>query len=362
MSRNMIRVLVTAVGGAGHGEQIVKALRLGALEYSILGADITPQCSGRALVDGFAILPPAGHPEYLECLLELASAKDIQVLFHGCEPEMTLFSKNRARIEASGVFVPVNPPHVLEICQNKVRTNARLQELDFNPPRFCAIECVEDADLVDFLPAVLKPSVGGGGSRNVHVAQNREELEMFVRYLLGYCPRVLAQEYVGRPEAEFTVGVLLGRDGKLLNSIAVRRLVKSAMSTRLQVPNKTNRKDLGEQLVISSGFSQGEVGKWPEITRPCEEIALSLGAQAPVNIQCRLVDGVVKVFEINPRFSGTTSLRAMAGYNEPDVLIRRDVLGETIMPGFYYKSGMVLRLLREEWFDTAPAIENQENS
>jgi len=55
-----------------------------------------------------------------------------------------------------------------------------------------------------------------------------------------------------------------------------------------------------------------------------------------VNVQCRLVDGEVVVFEINPRFSGTTSLRAMVGYNEPDVLFRHHVLGEPIEPHFPY--------------------------
>ena len=39
------------------------------------------------------------------------------------------------------------------------------------------------------------------------------------------------------------------------------------------------------------------------------------------------------MFEINPRFSGTTSLRAMVGYNEPDVLIRHHVLGEADRAG-----------------------------
>jgi carbamoyl-phosphate synthase large subunit len=98
---------------------------------------------------------------------------------------------------------------------------------------------------------------------------------------------------------------------------------------------------------VSSGVSQGVVGRWPEVTRQCEAIAKALGPTAPINIQCRLVDGRVIPFEINPRFSGTTSLRAMAGYNEPDVLIRRDVLGETIEPNFPYREMTIMRGLLE---------------
>ena len=86
--------------------------------------------------------------------------------------------------------------------------------------------------------------------------------------------------------------------------------------------------------MISTGISQGHAADWPQVRSACEKIAASLSPIAPVNIQCRVVDGDVIPFEINPRFSGTTSLRAMAGYNQPDTLVRRDVFGQEIRPAF----------------------------
>ncbi len=71
-----------------------------------------------------------------------------------------------------------------------------------------------------------------------------------------------------------------------------------------------------------------------------------MGATAPINIQCRVVGDKVVPFEINPRFSGTTSLRAMVGYNEPDTLIRREIFKEDI-PLVKGCEGMVLRKLEE---------------
>jgi carbamoyl-phosphate synthase large subunit len=99
--------------------------------------------------------------------------------------------------------------------------------------------------------------------------------------------------------------------------------------------------------VVSSGVSQGFVDVFPEVTRTCEQIALALQACGSINLQCRLVEGQVMIFEINPRFSGTTSIRALMGYNEPDVLIRKHVLGEDIQPHFAYDSGLVLRTIKE---------------
>ena len=53
------------------------------------------------------------------------------------------------------------------------------------------------------------------------------------------------------------------------------------------------------------------------------------------------------MFEINPRFSGTTSIRAMVGYNEPDVLMRRHLLGEVFPADLPYDEALVLRGLVE---------------
>ena len=42
-------------------------------------------------------------------------------------------------------------------------------------------------------------------------------------------------------------------DGNLIQSIAIGRLINSALNMRLAVRNRTGRADLGEWLVISSG-------------------------------------------------------------------------------------------------------------
>ena len=74
-------------------------------------------------------------------------------------------------------------------------------------------------------------------------------------------------------------------------------------------------------LALSSGISQGAIVHFPELSREAETIATALGSNGPLNIQGRW-DGVHFLpFEINPRFSGTTPIRAMAGFNEPEILI-----------------------------------------
>jgi carbamoyl-phosphate synthase large subunit len=340
-------VMVTGVGGGGHGEQIFKALRLAETAYEITGTDLSRVSSGLALADRAAIVPPATNPAYVETLLRLCDQYGVRAIFHGSEPELKVLSDHRERFAAEGILVPVNPARVINLCMDKLETMAELRRLGFSVPAYARIETVEDALAFPVLPAVLKPAIGGGGSAHLYLVQDREELVTCSKLLLSLFPAFVAQAYVGTPEDEYTVGVLCDLDGNLLNSIAVRRYIMSALSNRIKVPNRSGRAELGPTLAVSSGVSQGEIGRFPEVTQPCEEIALALGACGPINIQCRLVDGEVCVFEINPRFSGTTSLRAMVGYNEPDVLIRRHLLGEEVPAHFPYRSGVILRSLHE---------------
>ncbi|MDI6797077.1 MAG: ATP-grasp domain-containing protein, partial [Desulfatibacillaceae bacterium] len=92
-----------------------------------------------------------------------------------------------------------------------------------------------------------------------------------------------------------------------------------------------------------SGYSQGYIGDFPEVRKVAENIAQSAGSTGPLNIQGRLHNGVFYPFEINPRFSATTYLRALAGFNEIDFFIRFLETGEyeapgTISEGYYLRS------------------------
>jgi len=346
----MMNVLVTAMGGGGHGEQILKALMLAKKDrYRIIGADANPDCPQFSLVDESVVLPFANSPNYMECLFDLIDRYKIKALFHGCEPELELFSKHRNEIEKRGVFLPINPTAVIDMCMDKEKTNRKLSELNFSSPRFTIINTKNDLTAIDWFPVVVKPSLGGGGSANVYIAQDRQELEGLAGYLnLGKNKiKFLIQEYVGTPDQEYTVGVLHDMNGDYINSIAVKRALTGQLNIRVSVPNRTSRLELGPKLVISSGVSQGQIGRYPEVTNQCQEIAKAIGARGAINIQCRLVDGVVKVFEINPRFSGTTSLRAMVGYNEPDILIQKHLFNAVIEKDFKYEEVNILRSLIE---------------
>lgn len=346
-STDRIPVLVTGVGGGGHGSQILKALRLADTPYDIVCCDISSESWGLAGEVDPHVVPRANDPGFLDAIFALCRKHGIQVVLHGSEPELKIFSEHRDRFRDLNILLPINRQDVIRTCMDKVKTAEAIEELGYPVPPFREIHTVEEAAEFEHFPAVLKPSVGGGGSANLFLAQTRDELVAFAQHLLASVPHFVVQAYVGSVHEEYTVGVLHDLDGQFINSIAVRRRILPALSNHLRVVNRSGRQELGPILAISNGVSQGDIGPFPDVTGPCENIAGALGSCGPMNLQCRRVGAEVHVFEINPRFSGTTSLRAMVGYNEPDILIRRHLLNEDIPPRFPYRSGLILRGLEE---------------
>lgn len=353
MMSEQITALVTAVGGIGVGEQILKALVLVG-GYRLVACDLDDRTPQFALADASEVLPEAGDPSYLYELFDACERHDVDIVFIGSEAELTVVSEVRDQFADAGIIVAINLASTVRICADKNLASQFLTAHGFAAPRHVLVAGHHDCDGIDWFPVVVKPCRGGRGSRDCFLAQDQRQLHSLLDYLAPQAGGVMVQEYVGDAANEYTVGVLHDLDGNFLNSIALHRRLDLQLSVRQSALNESGRPELGDTLIISSGVSQGTIGTFPEVTHACEAIADALDARGPINVQCRLVDGEVVVFEINPRFSGTTSLRAMVGYNEPDVLIRRHLLGESVPERFPYRPAMILRSLRE-WVVPTPA-------
>ncbi|MBN1306083.1 MAG: ATP-grasp domain-containing protein [Anaerolineales bacterium] len=354
-----ISVLVTGVGGGGNGHEMVKTLRL-ADRYKLVGVDMTSNSLGLYDVDESYLVPPATSPEYVDVLLNLCAKKDLKILIPGSEPELNILSKNRDVFLQVGVTLLINTDEVIERGLDKWKTISHLKENGFHVPVTILVHAVEDIPLDFPLPAVVKPAIGGGGSNNTFLVQDRAELNFACSSLVIQGKVVLLQEYIGTPDDEYTVGVLHSMQGDLLGSIAMRRYILSGLSNRIKMRNRTDKMDLSPILAISSGISQGEINDFPDIRSICEAIAATFNSMGPLNIQGRFVNDQWYTFEINPRFSGTSYMRALMGFNEPDMLIRLHILNDSLSLPVKYKFGTVVRGLREqvilnefpEWFVT----------
>lgn len=355
MKNSDVCVLIAGVGGGGTGAELIKAFKLSPNRYKLVGTDMWKNSFGLSEVNSRYVVPPATDPSYIDTLLKICKKEHVQAIATGSEPELKKVANNAKLFEENDVKVLLNPINVIELCTNKYSLMKFLSSHGINCPKSFIFEEESDLENIDSYPVIVKPSVGGG-SQNVFLAQDFEEVQFFSKYLKKYGFEPLIQEYVGTHEDEFTVGVLFADNGKICTSIAMKRMLGSGLSTRQTIINpQTKRK-----YIISSGVSQGLIDDFQDIRKEAENIAKIIGANGPINIQCRKTDKGIIPFEINPRFSGTTGSRSLVGYNEPDIFCRYKLFGE-IPTKIEYKFGYVVRGLIEKFLDFN-SIETQNKS
>jgi carbamoyl-phosphate synthase large subunit len=162
-------------------------------------------------------------------------------------------------------------------------------------------------------PVVVKPREGHS-SLEVHVVHDRDQIERSIVAIERAGWRPMLQEYLPENDDEFTSGVTVDREGKkVMSSISMRRVLKNGQTYKAFIDD------------------------FPAVRKAAEETALKMGFRGPVNVQARMSGGVPKAFEINPRFSASCPMRAVAGVNEPDIVFRNWVLNESVRVDSYRK-------------------------
>ena len=329
--KDNLAVLVAGIGGASLGTEVAKALHL-AGRYRVLGADISPHAYGH--FDAiFERTWRIDEKRYIENILEVCQQQGVKVIVPGGERPMLLLMKAEDSLKRAGVHLAGNRPDVVLRASDKRSCFETLQRLGIEVPFSMPVDRpLLPSDDVPF-PCIIKPATESGGSASVSLARDLEEANIHVGLLLKAGKAILLQEYVPADEGEFTICVLHLPDGRLVGSIALRRMFHAKLSVAASGPG----------FLISSGNSQGLIDDFPAYRAAAEQIATALGSRGPLNVQGRVRRGRLVPFEVNPRFSASTYLRAMAGFNELDIYLRAVFLDEsptapTVKRGFYLRS------------------------
>ncbi|MDX5362276.1 MAG: ATP-grasp domain-containing protein [Alphaproteobacteria bacterium] len=326
-----IVVLIAGIAGASLGTEIAKSLRL-AGGYRILGCDINPRAYGR-FDETFDAAFLADPDAYVDSVAALAADQGAQVLIPGGEAPARLIAAAADRFEAMGVRVAQNAPGVVALAGDKAACFERLAALGIPIPETRPVAAVGDVEGFP-MPCVVKPSAASGGSSFVFFARTEAEAGLYASYLINNGLAPLLQRYVPEAGGEYTVGVLSLPDGAVAGAIALRRTFDAKLSIMTR----------GADFLISSGYSQGRIEAYPDICAAATRIAEALGSGGPLNVQGRVDPaGVFIPFEVNPRFSASTHLRSLAGFNEVDFFVRH-LMGRKpegplkARPGWYLRS------------------------
>ncbi len=284
-----LNVLITA---ASRRVQLVQAFQR-ALERSgirgrVIVTDVNPLSPAVRIADRWHFVPPADNPAYLPAIVNIVDVEQIGLIVPTIDDELVLFGEARRIFSELGVRVAVSSPATTSICNDKYETCRHL--------RRCGVTAANSwlpGELLspEAYPLFIKPRFGRGGVGAYPVRDARE-----YAFFRDYVDTAVVQEYLTGPE--FTIDICSDFDGRVL-AIVPR-----------------------ERVVIRAGvIDRGRTVRDSRLLALGMAVAHALPFVGAANVQCRLVDGVPVVFEINPRFSGGIPLTIAAGADFPRMLI-----------------------------------------
>jgi carbamoyl-phosphate synthase large subunit len=296
-----MKVLVTGAG-ALLGQGIIRALKRSSLEVSTVSVDPNPLSAGFFWTDRRHLVPLAKEPHYLDRVREVLCIEAPDAVLVGTDVELPIFAEHRRELEREfSTCVLVSAPRVVAIAHDKYETYQFLRESGFDYPMTC-LPGQEGSliDAVDF-PLIVKPR-SGARAIGVSTVRNRGELDR----ALSARSDLIIQECVGSDDREYTASALVF-GGICRATIVMRRELRDGNTYRAYV------------------------GAFPELNEMVRRLGETLDPYGPANFQFRIDhEGRIKVFEINARFSGTTPLRAHAGFNEVEMCLRQVLHSEPI--------------------------------
>jgi carbamoyl-phosphate synthase large subunit len=295
------KVLVTGAG-ALLGQGIIRALRFSSHPVHIVAVDPDPRAVGLYWADTAHLVPFVKEEEYESAIREILDLESPDMVLVGTDIELPFFARSRASLETDyNMSILVSDTSVVEIADDKWKTFDFLRNNEFPHPRSTlSLEDQEFFSQVNY-PLVLKPR-RGARSIGFTVVHSRAQLERAFRELED----PIIQENVGTPHDEYTAGALVF-EGRCLASIVMCRELRDGNTYR---------------AIVES---------YPHLNQEVRRLAERLNPYGPVNFQFRVENHDVKVFEINARFSGTTPLRAKAGFNEVEMCLSHVLDGEPVV-------------------------------
>ena len=312
------RVLITGIGG-NVGQGVLKALRASTRAFHVVGIDMEALSAGFSLVDSYYQTPRTGDSGFREALAAIAEQEKLGAIYVCSPPELEFFASQKEALEqAMGLSIFVNPLSVVRIGSDKFKTIEFLRNAGFAFPE--TVLCDNDDGVRHLIerhgfPLIAKPR-SGSSSRNVFTIKSSAEIEAAATLV----PDLVLQQFL--PGDEFTAATLSDFHGKVRALIVLRRDLLQGTTYRTEL---IEDQELHDQVV---------------------QIVEALGAVGPCNLQFRVVDGKVNVFEINPRFSGTSGIRYLYGFNDCEMAF--DLLhlkSEVVQPALH--KAVVLRYWNE---------------
>ena len=301
--------------GSGTGSSVINSCRLSGLPIRTIGFGTNPFAFGIYDCDAFDYTPNIYLPEYVDMLIEKCFKHNVDLLIPGSDDEALIFSKSLEKFKAAGIKVIVSEEPLLRICRDKERMSTELNKVEdvfvksYGRDEF--LNLMETSQIQ--FPFIAKPRAGYG-SRGIEIINPREDAAKITD---GHIVQELAIPHSNDPNRETYMNLLNKNINPQLSEVSIQ-LVTDKNGELIGRVSTYNKLHDGVPIEILP-FETPEV--WKAVDKLYPKFK-ELGLRGPLNLQGRLTDAGLKIFELNARFTGITGLRALMGFNEVEACIK----------------------------------------
>jgi|WetSurMetagenome_2_1015567.scaffolds.fasta_scaffold83491_3 carbamoyl-phosphate synthase large subunit len=321
-----MNVLVHAVGSP-LGQSILKSLKISNLNINIFAGDIFNDAAGLFMVPepNRIIYPPLKNNDYHDYVSDLIIKNKIEIIYPVISLEFDYYDKYKEFYIKNGVRIVNMNSNVYNLINDKFKSFEYLKNNGINIPKtFFADGSNKFYSSIkeNGFPILLKP-INGASSKDVFIIDSLSRLKS----ILNVFPKsyFIAQEYLNAKD-EFTVGIYRSPYSNFEDTFVIKRELQFGLSYK------------------------GEVVESKLLSDYSLNICRIFGTDFSSNVQLKLKNDIPYVFEINPRLSSTTFIRAHFGFNEPEMIIL-DIINKGKNLSFNKRKGKFSRYWEEIFFD-----------
>jgi len=285
----MKTILVSGSSGiVGYG--ILRSLQMSRMSLSLIGTTIYDDSVAAGFCDVFEKAPLTSDPKYIEWLVDTINKHQVDLVIPGIEADVYKWVDHISVLESTGSAILLNDVDLIHLCKDKWKFYERLTAVELP----CAIDSTleTDFDVLEGrfgLPFLLKPRRGFASKGIVRI----NDYNTFSKHQKNIGEILMAQPIVGHDDEEYTTSAFCDGAGGFSACMTLRRkLSKDGFTEKAEVVDST------------------------EFVKTISDLCGIFHPIGPTNFQFRKCSEGVKLLEINPRVSSSTSIRAAFGYNE----------------------------------------------
>jgi nucleoside-diphosphate-sugar epimerase len=301
--------------GSGVGQSVINSLRLSRLPLKTIGLGTNPFAYGAYDCNTYDYTKSIYDEGFIDDLIGKCIKHKVDLVIPGLDDEALLYAQNAHKFADAGIKAIFAEEELISICRDKERMSLELNNIADVFVKSYSRETLSDdiqTGKVKF-PFIAKPR-GGFASKGVEIIRSNDDLSKITE---DHIIQELAIPLKDDPNYNFYMAQIAKNRNPQVSEVSIQVVYgpEGQLMGKMFSYNKLNNGVPIEIVPYENEYI------WSVVDQLTPTL-LKMGLKGPLNIQGRLTENGLKLFEMNPRFTGITGLRALMGFNEVEACVK----------------------------------------